>query len=304
MMESLASDTAVEFAILAMDELTAEVVQNAIPRAKVFRMDAILSFEPRLENALIGRSTAEQFFTIGPTFLAFCAESAPWARWLVYADADLKFFKPLSRYLSDFDSYATVLAPHRHYWWNARRLAKFGRFNVGMVPFNMSKSGLKLITYWATACLDWCFDKPESGKYADQGYLEKFESEAPGLVAVDSSLGVNLAPWNSSFLQVSVSKMGHLQVGSSPLIYFHFQGLKFVAGRWHLGHISYLSAANKSIRQHVYLPYLTDLEKVRIRHNLPEHGSSRDATSLLGRISARVILWISVILRQRIEAKS
>lgn len=304
MLASLATDSAVDFAVLAMDDLTENVVARAIPRAKVFRLDQVMEFEPRLEAALHDRTVAEQFFTIGPTFLAFCAESVKPVDWLVYADADLKFYRPLGEYLSKFEAFATVLIPHRHYWWNARRLERFGRFNVGMVPFNMKNSGSKLLTYWASACIDWCYDKPESGKYADQRYLERFEEVAPGHVAVDSSVGVNLAPWNSSLLSVNKSKQGVLQAGDSPIEFFHFQGLKYLNGKWHLGHLSYLSLANVSIRKYLYFPYLLELEKTRIRYGLPSHGSSRGASSILGRASAWLMPLVSVIFRQTIDLKS
>lgn len=301
LLDSLSGDHSVKFCVLALDDQTAEVFGKSYPDVMVVRQHELMSFRPELAAALIGRNFAEQLFTMGPTFLEYCAKLFDDVDWVVYADSDLRFYSPLSKYLGAYIEYSTVLTPHRHYFWNRKRLAKYGNFNVGLVPFNLNRSGGELIAYWATACRNWCFDRPENGKYADQGYLEAFEKIAPGEVYIEKSLGANLAPWNSWFVRVERLGRGEYQVDGQSLIYFHFQGLKYFDSQWQLGHLNYLSLAPKGIRLSLYEPYLQEMLRVERAHSLPNPHSSRESLTSLGRFAATLLRAISVVLGQTLR---
>jgi hypothetical protein len=139
--------------------------------------------------------------------------------WIVYADADLYFIRSLESYLGDFEDANAVLALHRHFAWNKKRLAMYGEFNVGLAAFRNNKEGLAALQYWADSCLEWCSDIPEDGKYADQKYLENFSKVGNG-VAIDDRRGVNLAPWNLGFSKLTFDKNDKLMVEGSLFTIF------------------------------------------------------------------------------------
>ena len=253
-----------------------------------------------LARAVVGRTKAEQIFTAGPSFLLDQAESVAEQGWLVYCDADLFFFQGLEDYLNSFDEANVVLAAHRHFFWNSRRLAKYGVFNVGLVAFRKNEEGLRALRFWADSCLEWCYDMAEDGKYADQKYLERFSSVASG-VYVDNSLGANLAPWNSYLRRISVAESGEIVVQGDRLIYFHAQGLKQKKGRWILGHLNYLSLAGPRIIKLVYRPYLEELEEWAQKKGFEGFGTSRASTTLLGRFASSVTFALSLLMGQTIK---
>ena len=48
------------------------------------------------------------------------------------------------------------LVGHRFHWW-AKRLEKYGRFNVGWVSFRADATGLEAARWWRNSCIDWCY---------------------------------------------------------------------------------------------------------------------------------------------------
>ena len=262
--------------------------------------DEFLDQNASLARAVVGRSKAEQIFTAGPSYLLEQANSVAEQGWLVYCDADLFFFQGLEDYLSSFDEANVVLAAHRHFFWNSRRLAKYGRYNVGLVAFRNNEDGLRALRFWADSCLEWCYDRPEDGKYADQKYLERFSSVSSG-VYVDNSLGANLAPWNSFLKRISSSKSGEIFVRRGKLIYFHAQGLKQRNGRWILGHLNYLSFAGPRLKKLIYRPYLDKLEEWAQKPGFEGFGTSRAPTTLVGRFAASVTYSLSLLTGQTIK---
>ena len=285
--------------LLAVDEGCAQLSEY-FPDLSIHAMEVFLRSKPKAKRQLEMRNRAEQIFSIGPAFLLEKSDLVEEGGWLVYADSDLFFIESLQTYLDSLPPCNVVIAPHRHYLWNESRLAKYGEYNVGLVAFRKNLQGLRALEFWAESCLDWCYDKAEDGKYADQKYLELFASVAPN-VYVDNSLGANLAPWNSFLKKISLTKSGEILVGSDKLIYFHAQGLKQKNGRWILGHLNYLSFAGPRLKKLVYRPYLEKLEEWAQKPGFESFGTSRAPTKLLGRFAASITYGLSLLTGQTIK---
>ena len=288
--------------VLTMDE-GFEKLEDSFARLQIESWNGFLNQRPEIAEALSGRSPSEQIFSVGPSFLLTKSSSVIPEGWLIYADSDLFFFESVHHYLRLLPECNVVIVPHRHYAWNRRRLEKYGHYNVGLVAFRNNEQGLRALQFWADSCLDWCYDRPENGKYADQKYLEQFSSVASG-VYVDNSLGANLAPWNSLFQRISVSKSGEILVGKDKLVYFHAQGLRQKNGRWILGHLNYLSFAGPRLRKHVYKPYLEKLEEWAQKPGFEGFGTSRAPTTLLGKFATSVSYALSLLTGQTIKVLS
>ncbi len=296
MFESLQGDPGVSFVFLAWDLETRDTLSN-LPDAVVIHIDSFLSGNPLLQAAIKERNKAESFFTVGPAFLRWVVESRTSAQWVVYADSDIFFYQPLSLYLEKYNRAAAVIVPHRHYPWNRKRLAKFGEFNVGVVAFRNIPSGRTLISYWADACQEWCFDTPNSDRYADQKYLEDFPKISED-VQIDTRIGANLAPWNIGRSRISHSKSGALLAQGETLFYFHFQGLVRSGGLWRLGHARYLSLATSNQRKLLYGPYIDTLERITERLAVSRAGSARKSQNCVGLLFSYVSWVIDLVTFQ------
>lgn len=285
--------------VLAMDEGVSQL-QDKLDGLDAVDWHAFLNANPFITKKISVRTLSEQIFSVGPSFLLSKSDSVDPGGWLVYADADLFFFNPIQPYLDSLPECNVVLAPHRHYPWNSKRLAKYGEYNVGLVAFRNNCEGLKALRYWAESCLEWCFDRPEEGKYADQKYLEHFSSIAEG-VFIDTSLGSNLAPWNSFLVKISAGQSGEVYVGSDRLNYLHAQGLKNKNGRWILGNLNYLSLAGKQMKKLVYGPYLGKLEEWTRNLDFASFGTSRPPSSRIGSVYQRFLYGLSLVSGQTVK---
>lgn len=253
-----------------------------------------------LRSALENRSRAEAIFTTGPSYLMSLISQVPEGCWLVYADADIEFHSSLESYLRRFSESSVVIAPHRHYPWNRKRLAKYGEFNVGVIAFRNDVDGRKVLSKWAKSCLEWCSDQPFEGKYADQKYLELFHEWSPK-VSVDLNEGANVAPWNSSLSRISGS-VGNVRIGDRQIDYVHFQGLKRSPERWHLGHLQYMSLAGPKLKSMLYLPYLAKLETAQERLGYDSRQSSvRSSIGLVARALQNLGRLASFVLGQTVS---
>ena len=48
--------------------------------------------------------------------------------------------------------------------------ASYGTYNVGILGFRNDAAGRACLQWWRERCLEWCYDRVEAGKYADQKY--------------------------------------------------------------------------------------------------------------------------------------
>lgn len=296
MWESLADDQNVVFDFLCLDNASASEFYGK-DRVKVTTQSDLLSQSPGLAEALVGRTKAERYFTMGPAHLVYVSQHNTNATWFAYVDADIFFYRSLSKHLATFDGGSAVLSPHRHLWHNRRRLSPFGRFNVGVVAFANSLEGKSLLSYWAEQCKSWCYDRVEEGKYADQKYLEDFDSLDEAVI-VDESKGANVAPWNLGFSKVLVDSQKAPSIDGVPLVYVHFQGLKLYKNHWILGHLPFLTFATRNQMLNLYTPYLRKIEALETRA-LVVSGSSRPSIRL-GIDLQKLQFLLGLILRQSI----
>lgn len=175
----------------------------------------------------------------------------------IYLDGDLYFFDSPDLVIEALGDSSVGIIEHRYTDARVQKLAKYGRFNVGWVGFRDDAHGRKVLDWYSSKTLEWCSDKPEDGKYADQGYLDWFP-DFEG-VKVLHSAGFNLAPWNVQRHTVRSLASGNVTVDGQPLVFFHFHGLRRVGSRFATGELLYGSHLSRILKNHVYRPYVNQL---------------------------------------------
>jgi hypothetical protein len=215
---------------------------------------------PELSQAKSNRSAMEYVFTLTPYLMRLVLGRIKENELAVYLDADLFFMGPPELVINDLGAADVGIIPHHYPEKLANSMAKYGQFNVGWVAIRNSTSGISCATWWAERCLENCDDEPQGGRYADQGYLDRFPDLFGG-VRVLENRGFNLAPWNTSGQNILQDPNGHVLLGNqTPLTFFHFHGLKKF-GKWMVtSQLNYRSPASKPLMEHVYMPYLRALQ--------------------------------------------
>lgn len=251
-----------EFHLLCLDQETFLLAQDLSEKGVItIRLGDVEAAHPELLNAKNNRTPMEYVFTLTPYLMKIVCSTTNLGSWINYLDADLCFFSDPQIIWEELNGYEVGIITHNYPNKLAKSLAKYGRFNVGLVAIRNSELGTKCLDWWASQCLDWCGDEPVDGKYADQGYLDQFPSLFEGVKILENR-GFNLAPWNTSGRVISSDSEGNVILGDyTPLTFFHFHGIKRF-GNWMVtSQLNYRSPASKSLMELVYEPYLRELWK-------------------------------------------
>lgn len=210
--------------VLCMDELCEAVLSGLdLQDVHLHRLAAVEEADPDLLRTKGTRSRTEYYFTITPCFPRHLLRSGLAAARLTYVDADLFFMADPQAIFDDIGSRSIGLIEHRFAPALADRLV-YGRFNVGWITFGNDAVGRACLDAWRTACLDWCYDRLEDGRFADQKYLDAWPEQFAS-VAIVAHPGANLAPWNLGRHSLTASN-GQPQADGLPVLFFHAHGFQ------------------------------------------------------------------------------
>src|SRR5205823_10040223 len=100
---------------------------------------------------------------------------------------------------------------------------------VGLMAFRNDSFGRECLEWWRERCLEWCYDRLEGDRFADQKYLDDWPTRFERVVVLQHK-GAGVAPWNAMNYQICLQN-GRVIVDGQPLIFYHFHGLKII-NRW------------------------------------------------------------------------
>ena len=121
------------------------------------------------------RSRVEFYFTSTPVLVRHCFAREAAAERMTYLDADLFFFGPASAVFAEQGDASVGIVPHRFLAHLAAQ-SEHGTYNVAWVSFRRDADGLACLDWWRERCLEWCYDRVEDGRFADQGYLDEYST--------------------------------------------------------------------------------------------------------------------------------
>jgi hypothetical protein len=210
--------------MLCMDEESyAALAKLKLPEVSLLTLSKLEQDDPHLRQAKTNRSLVEYYFTCTPSLPLFLLNRHPDIDLITYLDSDLYFFSSVEPLFDEIGNHSIAIIGHRFsealrkYEWN-------GIYNVSWVTFRRDDNGLSCLQWWRDRCLEWCYDRIEGNRFADQKYLDDWPTRFEGVVVLQHK-GANLAPWNVSNYTLSFRK-GTIFVDDHPLIFFHFHGFK------------------------------------------------------------------------------
>lgn len=263
--------------VLAFDEVAAEFLEaSALPSLRVVRLSALETFDPELKAVEGTRSRVEYYFTCSPCLPRYLMDAEGIGE-VTYLDSDLWFFDSPEPLFDELHDNSVAIVPHRFSGRAARSHAMYGQYNVGWLTFRNTPEGRACLEWWRAVCLEWCYDRVESQRYADQKYLDYFEERFDGVHAI-AHPGANLAPWNVAAHNISQDDTG-VCVDGSPLIFFHFQGFRCIApGVYDSNLASYGASLTHALRHGVFEPYLHALNEAEafVAARLPQAVSAQN----------------------------
>ncbi len=212
------------------------------------------SADPQVAATQPTRSMIEYYFTCSAAWMLHVLENECDAEWVTYLDSDLFFFASPDPIYEEMKDAAFGIVPHRF----TRRLAdqrRFGLYNVGWVSVRRCDEGFAALRWWRERCIEWCYDRVEGDRFADQRYLDRLPKLFNN-VHVIRHLGANLAPWNLDGFRLEWRDGSVWIEERYPLLFFHFYGVGRRGRRYFNSHRLYHAPFSELIRSRIYEPYI------------------------------------------------
>lgn len=260
--------------------------------------------DDQLLAARENRSLVEYYFTCSPSLPLYVLNKDPSIDLITYLDADLYLFSSPEPLFDEIGTASIAIIPHR-FPLALQYLEDNGIYNVGWLTFKRDVEGLSCLQRWRNQCLEWCYDRIEGTRFADQGYLNDWPVTYRN-IAVIQQKGANLAPWNISGFQISMRE-GHIWVDDDPLIFFHFQSLACVRpGIYKLNFSKYKVKPSRFVKANIYAPYIRLIEEIiyeeMTTYNLSRLRNPNDALEIVpDEQRTSIFLWYQNYLKMMIK---
>ena len=152
-----------------------------------------------------------------------------------YVDADLFFYSSPEVLINEMGGNSVLITEHR-YTPKYDRSAIAGTYCVQFITFKKNEDGLAALNWWVNACLTWCFDRYEDGKFGDQKYLDDWTTRFKG-IHVLQHLGGGLAPWNIQQYNILQSKDSQIELVEYSTnkkfnaVFYHYHYVRFYSNQ-------------------------------------------------------------------------
>jgi len=248
--------------MLALDGAAERALATlAIPGVTVMSLAALETAEPRLRAAKADRSLVEYYFTCTSSFVRVLRERAPAGEPLTYLDADLWFFSSPEPLFDELSGSSVTMVAHR-FPDRLRSLESHGVYNVGWLSFADDANARACLAWWSERCLEWCYDRVEPGRFADQKYLDEWPRRFAGVRPIEHR-GANVAPWNVETTPIARADGGGITAGGAPLLFYHFAAFKrLLPFLFEPALGSYGARMTPALRELVYAPYVRECRAI------------------------------------------
>lgn len=234
--------------------------QLRLPNLHLIALEDFERGDEELLQAKGNRTLIEYYFTCTPSLPLYVLDRHPEVDLVTYLDADLFFFDGPEPLYDEIADHSIAIVGHR-YSPDLRDREECGIYNVSWVSFRRDAYALKCLHWWRERCLEWCYDRIEEERFADQKYLNKWPSLFQNLVVLQHK-GANLALWNLA--NYRIRRQGDtVWVDEQPVIFFHFHAFKQLRNWLYDPNLrSYKVKPSQVVRRHIYEPYIRTLLEV------------------------------------------
>lgn len=211
-----------------------------------------------LRKIKVERTRGEYCWTCTPVIIDFCIKKFNLFQ-CTYLDADLFFFSSANKLIDEMGTNSVLITDHR-YTPRYDQSKTSGKYCVQFISFKNDEAGMEVLNWWRKACIEWCFDRFEDGKFGDQKYLDDWPKRFKGIYDL-SNEGAGLAPWNIQQYE-TLNSNDPLRVRNKntsqdwQVVFYHFHWLRFLGNR-RVDMGTYALGTN--VKEVFYQPYIKKL---------------------------------------------
>jgi hypothetical protein len=241
------------------DESYRNLTENTPANVRPIHFSKLEAAFPGLQSAKNNRSIIEYFYTCSPAICNYVLSNLEGINEVTYLDADLYFFSNPDPIFAELGNYSVGIIEHKFSFFTKRNKV-YGKFNVGWITFRNDINGMACLNSWTNNCIEWCYQRLEGEKYADQKYLDYWQRDFVGIYVI-KNIGANLAIWNISNYRISL-KNNRVYVNENELIFYHFANFKQIGFNIFKTDLSRVFVrCTGVIKNNIYLPYIQTISK-------------------------------------------
>jgi hypothetical protein len=220
--------------------------------------------DPALLDIKGGRTRGEYCWTCTPSIIRYVINTYS-VDSCTYVDSDLYFYSNPGVLIAEMGDASVSIIEHR-YHPDYDQTVKSGKYCVQFMTFKNNKEGMDVLEWWRNACIDWCFNRFEDGKFGDQKYLDDWIVRFGKAVHEIRNVGAGVAPWNAKRFDVCMDKnkifvSDRLESNKkSQLVFYHFHGLKVLTCR--LIKMTFGGYELRGCFDLIYYPYIDDMKEI------------------------------------------
>jgi hypothetical protein len=266
--------------IFAFDETLPHILKKIHPKHATviplseFEDEELLKVKPT-------RTRGEYCWTCSSSTILYCIKKYDLSH-CTYIDSDLYFYANPSILIEEMGESDDVLITSHRYTSDYDQTNTSGKYCVQFMTFKNTENGLNILRWWRNACLDWCYNRMEDGKFGDQKYLDDWPERFNGVHELEH-LGGGVSPWNMQQYSFHRKKSGieGTELDTQKhfnLIFFHFHGLRCHRKGLLREYRYTVYRLPRSVRKYIYNSYLPRLiwSHYRIRMISPRSNCSND----------------------------
>lgn len=185
-----------------------------------------------------------------------------------YIDADLCFFASPQVLIDEVGTDSVMITEHR-YTKKYDLTSTSGKYCVQFMFFRNDKRARIALNWWRNACLEWCYNRLEDGKFGDQKYLDDWCTRFEGVHELNH-LGGGVAPWNMQ--QYTFTKNHGKLYGVENatgkkfcVVFFHFHALNFLSPVF-FAFSPYYEKNGHAVYRYFFVHYISSIWRIRKRY--------------------------------------
>lgn len=216
---------------------------------------------PELEECKNNRSVMEYYFTLSPILPLFLLDKYK-LPYICTLDADIKFYSSPEKIFQYLEEYSIIITPHKFSKIN-EKLIIYGKNNVSFQIFKNDEIGIKCLYKWKEQCSEWCCDilDEKNNRFADQKYLDSWETDYANKVKILDDSTTGIAPWNLN--NYIIKKEGNsFYSNNERIIFIHFHHFKLINKYWATNGFQQYQVNENSEAQPIYFDYWQNLKKI------------------------------------------
>jgi hypothetical protein len=210
------------------------------------------------------RNKREYAWTLKPSIILYIFENFDCTDHILWLDSDMQFLCDPEPLYDEWSGLSILLSEQYYTGAYEYLVSGYGKFQAGLIGFKRDENGLECLGWWQERCMEWCSEKADNGRWADQKYLDEFPQRFKG-VGVVNNLGINLTPFtiyrvNTERGKAVIKKPDGLYIDDVRIILYHYYGFRFYAhNEYDLS--SYWMMFDKETIKLIYVPYINECQE-------------------------------------------